>query len=61
MARYIRDHWHVEYRLHWVLDVTFRKDDCRIRKENAAASFTTIIMPQLTSLKRVRGKKMSMS
>ena len=31
MARYIRDHWQVENCLHWVLDVTFRQDDFRIR------------------------------
>ena len=60
MARYIRDHWQVENCLHWVLDVTFRQDDCRIRKENAAANFTTINHAAINFLKRVPGKKMSM-
>ena len=59
MARYIRDHWQVENCLHWVLDVTFRQDDCRIRKENVAANFTTINHAAINLLKRVSGKKMS--
>ena len=60
MAQYIRDHWQVENCLHWVLDVTFRQDDCRIRKGNAAANFTTINHAAINFLKRVPGKKMSM-
>ena len=60
MARYIRDHWQVENCLHWVLDVTFRQDDCRIRTGNAAANFTTINHAAINFLKRVPGKKMSM-
>lgn len=42
MAQYIRSHWQVENSLHWVLDVTFRQDECRIRQGNAAANFATI-------------------
>ena len=59
MARYIRDHWQVENCLHWVLNVTFRQDDRRIRKENAAANFTTINHAAINLLKQVPGKKMS--
>lgn len=28
----VRSHWSVENNLHWVLDIAFREDDCRIRK-----------------------------
>ena len=42
MAQHIRSHWQVENCLHWVLDVTFRQDECRIRQGNAAANFATI-------------------
>ena len=59
MARCIRDHWQVENCLHWVLDITFRQDDCRIRKANAAASFATVNHVAINLLKRVPGKKMS--
>ncbi len=30
-----RSHWTVENSLHWVLDVTFREDDARIRHDNS--------------------------
>lgn len=42
ISQYIRSHWQIENSLHWVLDVTFRQDDCRIRKGNAAANFATL-------------------
>ncbi len=35
MARCIRGHWGIENALHWVLDVTFDEDRCRVRKDNA--------------------------
>jgi predicted transposase YbfD/YdcC len=30
-AHAVRCHWHIENRLHWVLDVVFRDDLCRLR------------------------------
>ena len=42
MATFIRNHWQIENSLHWVMDVTFRQDECRIRTGNAAANFATI-------------------
>ena len=38
----IRDHWAIENSPHWVLDMTFRDDERRIRTENAPANFTTL-------------------
>lgn len=38
----IRSHWAVENSLHWVMDMIFRDDECRIRTDNAPANFTTI-------------------
>lgn len=29
-----RSHWSIENQLHWVLDVTFDEDACRVRKDN---------------------------
>ena len=38
----IRDHWAVENSLHWIMDMMFRDDECRIRTEHAPANFTTL-------------------
>ena len=37
----IRNHWGVESH-HWVMDMVFRDDECRIRRDNAPANFATI-------------------
>ena len=34
-AQAVRSHWGIENSLHWVLDVSFREDECRIRKDNS--------------------------
>jgi predicted transposase YbfD/YdcC len=38
----IRAHWMIENGLHWVLDMIFRDDECRVRTENAPANLATI-------------------
>ena len=38
----IRSHWAIENSLHWVMDMVFRDDECRVRTEHAPANFTTI-------------------
>ncbi len=35
LGKAIRQHWSIENQLHWVLDVTFGEDACRIRTGNA--------------------------
>jgi predicted transposase YbfD/YdcC len=37
-----RSHWGIENQLHWVLDVAFREDECRVRAGNAAENFAVI-------------------
>ncbi|EII7450382.1 ISAs1 family transposase [Salmonella enterica subsp. enterica serovar Newport] len=36
IAGAIRSHWEVETKAHWVLDVTFKEDDSRIRAGEGA-------------------------
>lgn len=38
----VRSHWAIENSLHWVMDMVFRDDECRVRSKNAPANFTTI-------------------
>src|SRR5919106_600257 len=38
----VRGHWGLENSLHWVLDVTLREDECRIRRGEAAENFCTL-------------------
>ena len=38
----IRSHWAIENSLHWVMDMVFRDDECRVRTENAPANFVTL-------------------
>lgn len=40
IAKSIRAHWQVENNLHWVLDVIFREDDCRIRNRASAQNIS---------------------
>ena len=38
-ANAVRKHWAIENQLHWVLDVSFREDESRIRRDNAPDNF----------------------
>jgi predicted transposase YbfD/YdcC len=33
---FTHNHWDVENKLHWVLDMAFREDECRVRKDYGA-------------------------
>jgi predicted transposase YbfD/YdcC len=50
-----RSHWGIENRLHWVLDVAFREDDCRVRVGNAAENFAVVRHIAVNLLKAVQG------
>jgi predicted transposase YbfD/YdcC len=48
----VRAHWGIENSMHWVLDVAFREDDCRIRCGDAAQNFAILRRIALNTLKR---------
>ncbi len=38
----VRSHWGIENRVHWVMDVVFREDDCRVRKGHGAENLSVL-------------------
>ena len=59
VSKAVRSHWSIENQLHWYLDVTFREDDSRIRKDNGAENFGTLRRLALGLLKREQSLKKS--
>lgn len=57
IGKAIRGHWGVENGLHWVLDVGFREDQSRIRKENAPKNMSTLRHMALNLLKQEKSMK----
>lgn len=47
-----RGHWGIENQLHWVLDIAFREDDCRLCKGQGAENFALLRHIALTLLKQ---------
>jgi len=56
LAGMIRQHWGVENSLHWVLDVTYKEDQCRARKGHAASNLSTLRKWTLNIFERTPGK-----
>ena len=56
----VRSHWSVENKLHWVLDVTFREDESRIRRGNGAEVMSTLRRLTLNLLKKNTSRKASL-
>ncbi|OPY66704.1 MAG: hypothetical protein A4E57_02669 [Syntrophorhabdaceae bacterium PtaU1.Bin034] len=59
IAGAVRGHWGIGNSLHWVLDITFREDECRIRKDHAPANFATLRHMALNLLKQENSKRRS--
>lgn len=56
-AQCVRGHWCIENSLHWVLDVAFREDGSRIRKDNTPANMSTIRRVGVNMLKQEKTEK----
>jgi predicted transposase YbfD/YdcC len=59
-VRMIRQHWDIENKLHWSLDVTFNEDRSRIRKEHAAENMTAVRHVALNLLRQERSHQISL-
>jgi len=53
----VRSHWGIETKMHWVLDVAFREDQSRVRKENAPENFAILRHIALNKLKNEKSVK----
>jgi len=56
LAHAVRSHWKIENGLHWVLDVSFREDDGRVRRDNGPANLAVIRHAAMNVLRRSRGR-----
>lgn len=56
----VRSHWSIENNLHWVLDVVFKEDDCKIR-DKAAAENLSIMRKCALTLVRAMSDKLGLS
>lgn len=60
-----RSHWGIENCVHWVLDVIFHEDDCRMRKDNSPHNFAilrhialNLIRHEQSSKRSIKGKRL---
>lgn len=59
--RAIREHWQIENGLHWVLDIAFREDESRVRKDHAPQNLATLRHIALNLLKQDRSVRVGMA
>jgi len=55
-ASYVRGHWGIENGLHWVLDVSFDEDHCRMRTDHSAENMAWLRRLALSLRKQHGGK-----
>jgi predicted transposase YbfD/YdcC len=58
---YIRGHWSIENRLHWFLDVIFREDESRVRKDRAPENLNILRKVALARLRATPAPKKNYS
>ncbi|MDR2786479.1 MAG: ISAs1 family transposase, partial [Treponema sp.] len=59
--KYIRGHWSIENQLHWMLDIVFREDECRVRTGNGALNLNILRKMALHRLRKMKMEKRRVS
>ena len=57
LARAVRGHWGIENGCHWILDVTYREDESRIREESLRENIAWLNRFTLSLLKQQSDRK----
>jgi len=60
LGKIIRQHWGIENQVHWVLDVTFHEDQCRIRSGRSPQNFALLRRLALNALRQEATLKRSL-
>ena len=58
LACLVRNHWKIENQVHWLLDVCFNEDSCRVRVGNAAENLARLRRVGLMLLKNEKSCKL---
>ena len=61
VATAVREHWGIENSVHWVLDVAFQEDLCRIRKDNGPENFSLLRRFALNLLRQDKSTKLGIN
>jgi predicted transposase YbfD/YdcC len=56
----IRGHWSIENQLHWILDLVFREDDARAKKDYSPLNLNVLRKIALALLKKITVGRLSM-
>ena len=59
LLKVVRTHWSIENELHWVLDIAFREDESRIRKDHGPENFAVLRHIALNLVKQEQTQKAS--
>ena len=59
LAEAIRCYWSIKNSLHWVLDVAFKEDNSRTRKDNAPANFAVLRHIVVNIISQNKSRKLS--
>ena len=56
-----RTHWTIENSLHWILDIAFREDECRVRKDHGPQNLAILRHIAVNLLKQEKTAKMGIN